>query len=335
MNSFTTLIKGARLIVETCMTVKAGDSLLIIADEEHMKEAQAVAGVAVSVGARPVIADVTPQVVACLADVTEPMEPPPHLAAAMLNSNEILIITNLEWANRFAHVNPVRGAVDRGAKIASIEPGMASSWGGMSVDDIKATVARAERIMAAMEGADWVRVTAPGGTDVRVNIEGRPPLKVIPIKDPGIMMGPIPIWGEVAYAAVEDKTEGIIVYDGIMLGVGVQGTLPEPIKLVVKKGRVVEFSGGAAAQSLKSTIEGSDENANIVAEFAIGTSERSPFGTPSEKGKLGTVHFGLGDNAHAYPGGQSYSKYHLDGSVRNVSIEVKGRWIMKDGKLLI
>ena len=88
---------------------------------------------------------------------------------------------------------------------------------------------------------------------------------------------------------------------------------------------MVSFSGGAAADSLKRTIEGSDANGNIVAEFAIGTSERSPFGTPSEKGKLSTAHFGLGDNAHAYPGGQSYSKYHLDGSVRDVSIEVNGQ----------
>ncbi len=335
MNSFTTLIKGARLIVETCMTVKEGDSLLVIADEEHRKEAQAIAGVAVSVGARPVIADVTPQVVACLADVTLPMEPPPHLAAAMVNSTEILIITNLEWANRFAHVNPVRAAVDKGAKIASIEPGMGSSWAGMTLDDIRATVGRAERIMAAMVGADWVHVTSPAGTDVRINIEGRPPLKVIPIEDPGVMMGPIPIWGEVAYAAVETKTEGVIVYDGIMLGVGAATTLPEPIRLDVREGRVVGFAGGAAADSLRRTIEGSDSNGNIVAEFAIGTSERSPFGTPSEKGKLSTVHFGLGDNAHAYPGGQSYSKYHLDGSVRNVSIEVGGRWIMREGKLLI
>lgn len=333
MDSYTTLIKGARLIVETCMTVQKGNSVLIIADEDHMPIAQAVSGVAHSVGAWPVIANVTPQVIACLASLDVPIEPPPHLAAAMVNSDVILITTNLEWANRFAHVNPVRQSVDRGAKIASIEEGM-GRW-DLTIEDIRKTVYRAERIIAALEGAKWVRVTSPKGTDVVISIEGRPPLKVVPIKEPGVMMGPIPLWGEVAYAAVEDKTEGVIVIDGIMLGVGIQGTLPEPMVWKIKGGRAVEITGGAAAESLARTIAGSDSNANIVAEFAIGTSTKSAYGSPSEKGALGTVHFGLGDNAHCYPGGQSSSRLHLDGSVREVTIEAEGKVIIERGALKV
>ncbi|MCL5266082.1 MAG: aminopeptidase [Chloroflexi bacterium] len=333
MYSYTTLIKGARLIVETCMTVQPDNSVLVIADEEHMPVAQAVAGAAYAAGAWPVVANVTPQVTACLASLKVPMEPPPHLAAAMLNSDVILIATNLEWANRFAHVNPVRQAVDRGAKIASIEEGM-GSW-DLTVADIQETVGRAERIIDALQGVNRVRVVTEKGTDVTVSIEGRPPLKVIPIKEAGVMMGPIPLWGEVAYAAVEDKTEGVIVVDGIMLGVGVPGTLPEPLRWEVKGGRAVRITGGAAAESLLKTLAGSDANANVVAEFAIGTSTKSSFGSPSEKGALGTVHFALGDNSHAYPGGQSLSKLHLDGSVRDVTIEADGKLIVERGVLKV
>ena len=36
---------------------------------------------------------------------------------------------------------------------------------------------------------------------------------------------------------------------------------------------------------------------------------------------MGTVHFALGDNSHCYPGGCSVSKLHLDGSVRDVTVE--------------
>ncbi|MEW5722190.1 MAG: hypothetical protein AB1896_03725 [Thermodesulfobacteriota bacterium] len=333
MKSPITLVKGARLIVEHCMTVKAGDKVLIIADDDHLPEAQSIAGVAYSLGAYPVLANVTHHVRSALASMAVPMEPPEHLAQAMLHSDEIIITTNLEWANRFAHVNPVKGSVERGAKIASVEEGL-GDW-DLEIEDIELITKRAEKIMAAMQGAKWVRVTNPAGTDVKVCIEGRPPLKVVPVKDPGVMMGPIPLWGEVAYAAVEDKTHGRIVVDGIMLGVGVSGTLPEPLTWTIENGRAVKITGGEAAEKLSRVVAGAEENANTIAEFAIGTSHKEKFGSPSEKGMMGTVHFALGDNAHCYPGGQSWCSVHLDGSVRDVTIEVDGRPLMKDGRLVI
>ncbi len=333
MKSMITLFKGARLIVEHCMTVKAGDKVLIIADHDHMMNAEALAGASFALGAYPVIANITHHVTSALSSTEVPMEPPAHLAQAMINSDEIIITTNLEWANRFAHVNPVRESVERGAKIASVEEGM-EEW-DLTIEDINEITKRAEKIIQAMKGAKWVRVTAPGGTDVKISVEGRPPLKVVPVKEPGVMMGPIPLWGEVAYAAVENKTEGKIVIDGIMLGVGVYGSLTHPIEWTIKEGKAVDIKGGEEAERLIGAIRTSDENATIVAEFAIGTSHKERFGSPSEKGMLGTVHFGLGDNFHCYPGGQSLSKLHLDGSVRNVTIEVDGRMIMKDGNLVI
>ena len=333
MKTPITLIKGARLIVEHCMTVKAGDKVLIIADDDHLPIAETVAGVAVSWGAYPVIANVTHHVTAALASMAVPMEPPQHLAQAMLHSDEIIITTNLEWANRFAHVDPVKGSVEKGAKIASIEEGL-GEW-DLEIEDIERIAELAEKIIAAMAGAKWVRVTNPAGTDVKVCIEGRPPLKVVPVKEPGVMMGPIPLWGEVAYAAVEDKTEGKIVVDGIMLGVGVSGTLPQPMTWTIKNGRAVEISGGEAADKLRTVIENASASANTVAEFAIGTSHKEILGSPSEKGMLGTVHFALGDNAHCYPGGQSWCEVHLDGSVREVTVEVDGKIIMKDGELVV
>ena len=333
MQSAITLVKGARLIVEHCMTVKAGDKVLVIADDEHMRQAEAIAGVAYSLGAYPIIANVTHHVRSALASMAVPMEPPEHLCQAMLNSDEIIITTNLEWANRFAHVNPVAASVKKGAKIASVEEGM-GEW-DLEIEDINLTTERAEKIMAAMEGAKWARVTNPAGTDVNVCIEGRPPLKVVPVKDPGVMMGPIPLWGEVAYAAVENKTHGKIVVDGIMLGVGVAGTLPEPMTWIIENGEVQSITGGEAAEKLQGVVDAAQGNGKVVAEFAIGTSDKEKFGSPSEKGMMGTVHFALGDNAHCYPGGQNLCSVHLDGSLRDVSIEVDGKLIIKDGELVI
>jgi leucyl aminopeptidase (aminopeptidase T) len=333
MKSMTTLFKGARLIVEHCMTVKGGDKVLIIADQDHMMNAEALAGAAFAVGAYPVIANVTHHVSSALASMAVPMEPPAHLAEAMTHSDAIIITTNLEWANRFAHVNPVKASVEKGAKVASVEEGM-EDW-DLTTQDIDQITLRAEKIIKAMAGAKWARVTNPSGTDVKICVEGRPALKVVPVKEPGIMMGPIPLWGEVAYAAVENKTEGRIVIDGIMLGVGVSGSLKKPIEWTMKGGRAVEIKGGEEAERLKEVVLASDENGTVVAEFAIGTSHKEKLGSPSEKGMLGTVHFALGDNSHCYPGGQCLSKLHLDGSVRNVTIEVDGKTIIKNGNLVI
>ncbi len=52
----------------------------------------------------------------------------------MKASDVIIITTNLEWANRFAHVDPVAESVALGAKIGSVEEGMAD-W-DLTTEDI-------------------------------------------------------------------------------------------------------------------------------------------------------------------------------------------------------
>ena len=172
----------------------------------------------------------------------------------------------------------------------------------LSVADIELATTRARDAMAALEGKTRVHVTAANGTDFEVSIEGRPSLEVTPIKKRGQMMGPVPLWAEVAFAAVEDFTHGTMVVDGVMLGIGLPGQVEAPIRWTMEGGRCVSIEGGAEAERLRQAIEGV-EGADVIGEFAFGTSEKAPFGTPSEKGRIGTVHLALGDNHNAYPGG--------------------------------
>src|SRR5438309_2353504 len=108
--------------------------------------------------------------------------------------------------------------------------------------------------------------------------------EVTPMKRRGQMMGPVPLWAEVAFAAVEDFTHGTAVVDGVMLGIGLSGQVKEPIRWTLEGGKCVAIEGGDEAQRLRAAIEGV-ENADVVGEFAFGTSEKAPFGTPSEKGR--------------------------------------------------
>jgi leucyl aminopeptidase (aminopeptidase T) len=325
-----TLMKDATLVVDVCMSVEEDDVVTIICDDEHADQAAAVAQVVVDRGGWPVVMNNETQVRRGRADVRFPMAPPRNLHQAMVSSDEVIIITNLEWANRFAHVSAVKETCAANGKIASVEGGM-GTW-ELTVDHIKDATQRAKDAMAALEGKRRVRVTTALGTDFTVSIEGRPALEVTPMKQRGQMMGPVPLWAEVAFAAVEDYTHGTAVVDGIMLGIGLAGQVKEPIRWTLEGGRCVSIEGGDEARRLREAIDGV-ENADVVGEFAFGTSEKAPFGTPSEKGRIGTVHLALGDNHNAYPGGQNVSSLHLDGVFLDATMEIvdDGTLILKDG----
>lgn len=328
------LARDAALIIDTCMSVAAGDVVTIICDDEHLTQAAILARLAAERGAHPVIANNEEQVARARRDTRFPMAPPRNLHQAMVNSDVIIITANLEWANRFAHVNAVKESCANMAKIASIEEGM-GNW-DLTAADIAAATQRARDAIEALKGVRQVRVTSPGGTDVITSIEGRPALEVTPVKHKGQMMGPVPLWAEVAFAAVEDGTEGRVVFDGVMLGIGLPGRVVQPIELEVRQGRVVQIKGGAEAERLRQVIAGVD-GADVIGEFAFGTSEKSPTGSPSEKGLLGTMHYALGDNHNAYPGGKNVSSLHLDGVVLNATMQIvdNGRYILKDGRWVL
>ena len=98
----------------------------------------------------------------------------------------------------------------------------------------------------------------------------------------------------------------------------------------------MQIEGGDDARRLREVIAGV-ENADVIGEFAFGVSEVAPFGTPSEKGRVGTVHLALGDNHNAYPGGQNVSVLHLDGVILDASMQIldNGRWILRDGQWVL
>jgi leucyl aminopeptidase (aminopeptidase T) len=324
------LTKDAELVVDTCMSVQRDDVVTIISDDEHQAQANAIARVVVERGAWPVIMNNETQVSRGRADTRFPMAPPRNLHHAMTSSDEVIIVTNLEWANRFAHVNAVKETCAANAKIASVEEGM-GEW-QLTREMIEQATERARQAIAALEGKKLCRVTSSKGTDVTVSIEGRPALEVTPIKHRGQMMGPVPLWAEVAFAAVEDQTNGTVVVDGVMLGIGLPGQVKESITWTLENGHCVNIEGGSEASRLRDVLSGVP-GSDVIGEFAFGTSERSPYGSPSEKGRLGTVHFALGDNHNAYPGGKNVSSLHLDGVVLNASLQIvdDGTWILQNG----
>src|SRR6266513_3092030 len=235
------LLKDAALIVDVCFSVEEGDVVTIICDDDREDEARAVAEVCVERGGWPVVMNNEMQVRRGRADVRFPMAPPTNLHRAMVGSDEVIIIANLEWANRFAHVNAVRETCEANGKIASIEPGM-GEW-GLTREDLERSAQRTKDAVASLAGQK---------------------------------QSPVPLWTEVAFAAIEDFTYGTAVVDGVMLGIGLEGQVKEPIHWTLEGGRCVKIEGGEEAAKLRRAIDGVG-NADIVREFAFGTSEKASF----------------------------------------------------------
>src|SRR5256712_12236722 len=120
------LLKDAALVVDVCMSVEDGDVVTIICDDEHTEHAAAVAGVVVERGGWPVVMNNEAQVRRGRADVRFPMAPPANLHRAMVGSDEGIIITNLEWAYSFAHVNAVCETFEANGNNASDYTGLGS-----------------------------------------------------------------------------------------------------------------------------------------------------------------------------------------------------------------
>jgi leucyl aminopeptidase (aminopeptidase T) len=112
------------------------------------------------------------------------------------------------------------------------------------------------------------------------------------------------------------------------------GRLEEPIELTFEEGFVTEVDGGSDADRLREIIEGADENAGNLAEFAIGTNpDARLIGNLAEDKKLaGTVHFAVGDNESL--GGSLQSNIHLDGLVLKPKVRLDGEVVVEGGKLL-
>lgn len=327
MVSIEASVREAKLAIDHCYSVKTGENVAILTDQDHVGEAKALAAVAGQVGANVVLLDASGFVQAGMLMAGIP-EPPSHIVSMMEKTHVFIVKTDMDFAHRFAHTEAARIVERNKGRIASVEEDM-GTW-GIDYDYLVETKDRTAKIGAITGRADTVRVTSEKGTDVRFSIKGRPALVIVPQRAPGDVMSPLPLWGEVAHSIIEDSGNGVVVADGIANAVANNG-LKEPIKYRVKNGRAYDYQGGDEAKRWEAVIRSADENANVLCEFAVGTGRKERWNTVSEKGALGTIHLALGENAGPYPGGKNRSKVHLDVTIRHPTVEVDGTIMIDKG----
>ena len=137
--------------------------------------------------------------------------------------------------------------------------------------------------------------------------------------------------GEGFIAPVEGTSNGTLVVDGSIAGVGLLDT---PVELTVRAGHLVEASGEDGAR-LMELLTAHGEDGTNVAELGIGTNEEAILtGNILEDEKiLGTCHVAFG--ASAAIGGTVQVPVHLDCVVLEPTVELDGETIVSGGDLLV
>jgi len=200
-----------------------------------------------------------------------------------------------------------------------------------------------QRISAAVgeiaREAREITVTTPAGT--KFTAEFSPSLKWV-VCD-GLLRAGKPTnlpEGEV-FTCPYNVKEGVVVIDGILGDYFSEkyGLLEDtPVTWEIEDGRVRKVS--CVDERLVSELGeymAQDENADRLGEFAIGTNTGLDrlVGNLLQDEKFPGVHVAVGEPIPRETGADWTSKAHLDGVLKNVTIDVEGRVIMRHGEFTL
>ena len=315
------LKKAAEIALKDCMAVKKGERVLIITDEPARKIGYALWEGAKEMGAEAIFTEIiTPR--------SNGEEPPEPIAELMKLVDVILIPTS----KSLSHTDSRREASKAGVRIATL-PGITEDMMTRTLNaDYKEIAKKSDILAEIISKASNIRITSAKGTDINLAVKGRDGHS-----DTGLNHNPgdfsnLPA-GEAYVAPMEGKSEGVIVFDGSMAGVGI--LKDEVINVKVEEGYATEITGGAGAEKLYSIMEPFGKLAFNLAELGIGTHDKALItGEVLEDEKvIGTVHIAFGDNKSM--GGIIRVASHLDGVIMEPTVIVDGETIMDKGEFLI
>lgn len=311
--------KSARIALTQCLGVKKNDSVLIVTDMLKQEIAEAFFNEALKL-AKTVLLVTIP------VGKIDGEEPPLRVGELMGHYSVLCLITT----KSLSHTNATSAARKKGARIASmpdITVDMARRCLPINYDKMSALN---KKLLKIMKRTNAVHITAARGTDLTVVAKGRKLFDDSGILTKKCALGNLPA-GEVAFAPLEGKTNGVFVVDASMLDFMVK----KPIQIKVKNGYAYDIKGGAEAKELLKVIKPLGKSAFNIAELGIGTNVMAKItGNVLEDEKvIGTCHVALGNSKGL--GGKIYAKCHLDGVIKKPTIYFDKKCIMKDGRFLI
>jgi leucyl aminopeptidase (aminopeptidase T) len=229
-----------------------------------------------------------------------------------------------------SHTEARKAASDAGVRVASM-PGVTEEMLARVMGaDMKMLRKRGTLLSRVLGAGAEARITSPHGSDLRLGLSGR-----TAIVDAGVLskrgaFGNLPC-GEAFIAPLEGTSEGTLVVDGSIAGIG---KLDTPVELTIGDGHLSDASGAEGARLMELLTEHGPDGTN-VAELGIGTNEEAIVtGNILEDEKiLGSAHVAFG--ASAAIGGTVQVPVHLDCVVLEPTVEVDGTTIVEAGELTL
>jgi leucyl aminopeptidase (aminopeptidase T) len=315
----TDLSRAVSAVVNDCLGVREGESVLVVANPATLGLGERLRGEAGRAGADAVLALMAER-------ASHAGEPPPPVAAAMRAADVVLAPT----VQSLSHTAARKAASEAGARIATL-PGVTEEMlARLMSADMAELRRRGHAIADALNAGTEARITCANGSDLRIGLEGR-----TAIPDAGELTAPAAFGnlpcGEGFISPDDRACEGTLVIDGTMAGVGIPA---EPVRMEIEGGRLVAASGpeGQAYMDLL-TVHGPE--ATTIAELGIGTNERAELtGHILEDEKLlGTAHIAFG--ASEAIGGRIQVPVHLDCVALRPVVSIDGTAIVREGELLL
>jgi leucyl aminopeptidase (aminopeptidase T) len=297
--------------------VKAGEEVLVVADEETRRIGEALRDGAAAAGGDAVLAIMDPREM-------HGQEPPRTIAAALAACDVFIAPTS----RSLSHTQARKRATEAGARGATM-PGVTEDMLArvMSVD-FDTMVARSRAVASVLDQADSAHLTCPRETDFSFDLTNR-----VGISDDGQLsasgaFGNLPC-GEGFISPLGG--EGRIVLASTVGGVGVAA---EPVNLTVAEGRLRSAENGVGPRFLE-LLQAAGAGGTNLAELGVGTNDRAQVtGELLEDEKvLGTVHVAFG--ASAGIGGTVAVPIHLDVVILEPTLDVGGTRVLDAGSFVL
>lgn len=292
--------ESAQIILKDCMALKKHETCLIVTDKSlrQIGEILFTNSLRICKKSKLIFTNIPK---------SHGSEPPKNIAEEMLNFDVILLPTT----KSLSHTTARKNASSSGVRIASM-PGITADMmqRALNVDFYKIRKTN-NSLISKLKNKNKIKITTKKGTDIEFILKGRRW-----ISDDGIYtkkgsFGNLPA-GEIFIAPVEGKTNGKIICDA---SVGGLGKVDENIEISIKNGFIERISGGKTANEFTKLLK--TRLYKNVAELGIGTNPRAKItGEVLEDEKvMGTCHIAFGNSIRF--GGKVDVPFHVDFVIKN------------------
>jgi leucyl aminopeptidase (aminopeptidase T) len=296
------LDEAVRAVVTTCLGVKPGENVVVVADEGTRPIGEAMLTAARNAQADAVLTIMTPR--------AQHGEEPPAAVAAALKAADVFIAPT---TRSISHTRARIAASESGARGATL-PGVTEDLlARLMTADLDTLKQRSQNVAQLLTDADDAHITCPLGTDFRLDLTGRQGhADDGDLRAPGAF-GNLPC-GEGFIAPLHGHGT-IVIADGTTL--------------TVEDGRLRK------GEPLRTTLLSAGDLGTNLAELGVGTNEKATLGGNilEDEKILGTVHIAFG--ASAAMGGTVSVPIHIDSVVLKPTLTIGDTPVISQGRFLL